>query len=71
MKVCVCDRCGRQFSPRFENDDFYSRVIQVGEENFGLNDIVGEINESYDICDSCYEDFRRWFKRGALKRVEK
>lgn len=71
MKVCKCDRCGCIFEPHSYNTGFYSRVIQLGEETFSLMDMETDIDEAYDICDSCYEDFQRWFKRGALKGIDK
>lgn len=71
MKVCKCDRCGAIFEPHEKDHDFYGRIIQVGEETFGLVDTEGDINEVYDICDSCYEDFQRWLRRGALKGIDK
>ena len=67
MKVCQCDRCGKIFEPHMENRDFWSRVIQVGEETFNLTDCLGEIETTYDICDDCFADFQRWLKRGKIK----
>lgn len=67
MKVCVCDRCGRQFNPEEKDGEFVNRVIQVGDETFGLTDIVGDIYQTYDICDSCYDSFNRWMKRWAIE----
>ena len=71
MKVCKCDRCGSIFEPHMGNRDFYSRVLQIGDETFSLMDSECEIEQSYDLCDSCYEDFQRWFKRSALKGIDK
>ena len=71
MKVCKCDRCGNIFEPYNNGREFYSRVIQTGEETFGLMDTECDIDQCYDLCDSCYEDFQRWFKRGALKGIDK
>ena len=71
MKVCKCDRCGALFNPTPKDLDWYSRVISVGQETFGLTDIVGEVDESFDICDDCYKSFRKWMKRGAFKGESK
>ena len=70
MKVCKCDRCGQIFEPHPEGRDFYSRIIQTGEETFNLMEPEAEIDGSYDICESCFEDFQRWLKRGALKKAQ-
>lgn len=69
MKACKCDRCGAFFEPHHNGSEFCSRVIQTGEETFDLMDSVAEIDGSYDICDSCYQDFRRWLRRGAIKKA--
>lgn len=58
MKVCQCDRCGKIFSPSFENDTVVSRVIQTGMEAFDLEEI--DIDNSFDICPNCYDEFIRW-----------
>jgi len=73
MKVCKCDRCGKIFEPSFNSDagDFYSRVIQIGDENFNLCDTVTEIIASYDICEDCYKDFVRWLGRDKIRTGEK
>lgn len=70
MKVCKCDRCGYIFEPHQEGHDFYSRVIEIGEETFELIDSECEIENSYDICEDCYKDFQRWFRRGRIKNKE-
>lgn len=68
MKVCKCDRCGKVFEPTgYSNGEFYNRVIQLGEETFGLTNIEGVIDETFDICEDCYKDFQRWIKRGRIK----
>lgn len=67
MKVCVCDRCGRQFSPTEINGEFVNRVIDVSETTFSLTEPEGTVYESYDICDSCYDSFKRWFKRWVIE----
>ena len=68
MKVCKCDRCGIIFEPHHANNDFYNRIIQVGEETFGLTDIEGIIDMTYDICDGCYESFKKWMRRGTIEK---
>ena len=60
MKVCQCDRCGKIFSPSFENNAFISRVIETGMETFGLEETEASIDNSFDICANCYDDFIRW-----------
>lgn len=62
MKLCKCDRCGELFEPSYEDNDFYSRVIEVGHESFNLRDPIGEIEATYDICDHCYEEFLEWIE---------
>ena len=66
MKVCKCDRCGKIFEPIFNTNDFYSKVIQVGDETFNLREPETEITASYDICEDCYKDFIRWLGRGKI-----
>ena len=58
MKVCQCDRCGKIFDPSFENDTIVSQVIQTGMETFWLDET--EIDNSFDICPNCYDEFIRW-----------
>lgn len=70
MKVCKCDRCGKIYSPVLKDDDFYSRVIQVSEETFGLTDVTGDVIESYDICDTCYSSFQDWIRRYNTTEAE-
>ena len=61
MKVCKCDRCGRIFEPTEKSDgEFYSRVIEVGEETFGITNTEATIEITLDICDSCYNSFLSW-----------
>ena len=62
MKVCQCDRCGKIFSPPFENDTCVSQVIQTGMENFEGTEI--SIDNSFDICPNCYDEFIRWMNGG-------
>ena len=69
MKVCKCDRCGRIFEPYPHERDWYNKVIQLGVETFGLTDIVGEVESSYDVCDDCYNDFQKWFRRGRIRNI--
>ena len=71
MKVCICDRCGRQFNSEPKDGEFVNRVIHIGDETFNLSEPEGNIYETYDICDSCYDSFRRWMKRWVIedKRV--
>ena len=61
MKVCQCDRCGKIFSPSFENDTVVSRVIQTGMETFVLEET--DIDNSFDICPNCYDEFIRWMNK--------
>lgn len=61
MKVCQCDRCGKIFSPSFENDTYVSQVIQTGMENF--EETETSIDNSFDICPNCYDDFIRWLTK--------
>lgn len=61
MKVCQCDRCGKIFSPSFENDTVVSRVIQTGMEAFDLEET--DIDNSFDICPNCYDEFIRWMNK--------
>lgn len=61
MKVCQCDRCGKIFSPSFENDTVVSRVIQTGMETFDLEET--DIDNSFDICPNCYDEFIRWMNK--------
>ena len=70
VKVCKCDRCGAIFEPTARDGDFFSKIIWVGEENFDLIETICETEETYDICDECYNDFQRWMKRGVLKNRE-
>lgn len=60
MKVCKCDRCGRIFEPTEKCGEFYSRVIEVGEETFGITNTEAEIEMTLDICNSCYNSFLAW-----------
>ena len=61
MKVCKCDRCGRIFEPTEQsNGEFYSRVIEVGEETFGITNTEAVIEMTLDICNSCYNSFLSW-----------
>ncbi len=62
MKVCQCDRCGKIFSPSFENDTCVSQVIQTGMENF--EETETSIDNSFDICPNCYDEFIRWMNGG-------
>ena len=63
MKVCQCDRCGKIFEPSFENNAFVSHVIQTGMETFGLELTETSIDNSFDICPNCYDEFIRWMKK--------
>ena len=71
MKVCKCDRCGKIFEPHKNDRNFYSRVIQTGEETFDLLEPECDIDGYYDICEECYKDFQRWLRRGMIKKAEK
>lgn len=66
MKVCKCDRCGRIFEPYVRDGEWSNTIIQTGFENFGLDEIVGEVEHSYDICDECYKSFNKWLRRGRI-----
>ena len=63
MKVCQCDRCGKIFEPSFENNAFVSQVIQTGMETFGLEETVAFMDNSFDICPNCYDEFIRWMNK--------
>ena len=60
MKVCQCDRCGKIFSPSFVNNTVVSQVIQTGMETFGLEETETSIDNSFDICPNCYNEFIHW-----------
>ena len=68
MKVCKCDRCGKVFEPRQYCNGFYSRTIQTGLETFDLMEPEADIDNTYDICEDCYESFKKWIHRGALEQ---
>lgn len=70
VKVCKCDRCGRIFEPTMGDGEFFNKVILIGDQTFDLVDSVCDTEAEYDICDSCYEDFHRWFRRGKIKNKE-
>ena len=63
MRVCKCDRCGKIYEPFMEHNDFFTRVIMIGNENFGLVDTEAEMDTTLDICDGCFASFERWLKR--------
>jgi hypothetical protein len=63
MRVCKCDRCGKIYEPHHERNDFFTRVIMIGEENFGLGETEAEIETTLDICESCFTSFQHWLQR--------
>lgn len=63
MKVCQCDRCGKIFNLSFENNTVVSQVIQTGTETFGLEETETFIDNSFDICPNCYDEFIRWLTK--------
>lgn len=70
MKVCKCDRCGHIFEPTMRDGNFYTKTILVGDQTFDLMDSIYDSEGEYDICEDCYRDFQRWFKRGRIKSKE-
>ena len=47
----VCDRCGKQYVPDFDEERQYT--------------ILGFADDAIDICDNCYKLFVMWMKRPA------
>lgn len=50
--------------------NFYTKTILVGDQTFDLMDSIYDSEGEYDICEDCYRDFQRWFKRGRIKSKE-
>lgn len=55
--ACKCDRCQKFFPP---DDD--GKITKLDIYRRSINYLGGgsEIDETYDLCDSCFEDLLSW-----------
>ena len=59
MNTTVCDRCGKEITPRILKgvDVCLSQTF----EKYGIS------RRSYDLCRDCYEELKAWLKRRDKK----
>lgn len=68
MKVCVCDRCGREVQLKEIKGKLINRSVQIVDNDFDLDE--GDVLYAWDICDDCYDSFKQWFRRWQKEEPE-
>lgn len=55
MKVCICDRCKKQFN---EKEAF--QVCKFPSFSIRMVSFIGSGGREVDLCSDCMKDFKQW-----------
>lgn len=55
MKVCICDRCKKQF-----NEKQLYQACKFPHYSITMVSFIGSGGRKVDLCSDCMEDFKQW-----------